>query len=189
MLELIATMAIASILLAIAAPQLSHFGLAAARAKGATELYGALNEARSESVARNDTVTICRRNWYSSESFPQCATQAAGTWAQGWIVYRDSDGDFSGTEPDSAADIISTYDRIGYTSPTQDKDAFAILTTLNSPTHLTFQPNGRTGERAQFTLCENSGRLKDARLIDIAMSGRVSLIPLDQSSLPDACPD
>ena len=188
LLELIVTITIVSILLAIAVPQLSRFGLAAARAKGATELYGALNEARSESVARNASVTICRRNWYTTGTFPQCAS-GLGTWAQGWIVYQDNDGDFSGSEPDSAAEIITAYDRIGQTSPTQDDDAFEILTTLSSQTHLVFQPNGRAGERVQFTLCENSGRLNDARLIDIALSGRVSLVPLDEDSLPDACPD
>ena len=28
----------------------------------------------------------------------------------------------------------------------------------------------------------------DARLIDVALSGRVSLVPLDKSALPAACP-
>lgn len=180
------TISIGSILLALAAPQFSRFGLAAARAKGATELYGALNQARSEAVARNIPVTLCQRDWYSSEAFPQCAT-SGGTWSQGWIVYQDSDEDFSGSEPDQAVDVIAAYDRIGQTSPTQDDDTFAILTTLDDPSHLRFLANGRTGQRAQFTLCENSGRLNDARLIDIALSGRVSLVPLDASALPAAC--
>lgn len=188
MLELMVTIAIASILLALAVPQFTRFGLAAARAKGATELYGALAEARSEAVARNAPVTLCRRDWYSSASFPQCATSAIGTWAQGWIVYQDADGDFSGSEPDSADDLISAYDRIGNTTPTQDGDAFAILTTLEDPTHVSFQSNGRAGQRVQFTVCEMRGVLKDARLIDVALSGRVSLLPLDKAALPAACP-
>lgn len=182
------TIAIASILLALALPQFTRFGLAAARAKGATELYGALSEARSEAVARNAPVTLCRRDWYSSASFPQCSTSSQGTWAQGWIVYQDADGDFSGTEPDNAADLITAYDRVGATSPTQDRDAFAILTTLDDPTHVSFQANGRAGQRVQFTLCETRGLLKDARLIDVALSGRVSLVPMDKAALPAACP-
>ena len=187
-IELMVTIAIASILLALALPQFTRFGLAAARAKGATELYGALVEARSEAVARNAPVTLCRRDWYASGSFPQCATSSSGTWAQGWIVYQDADGDFSGSEPDDAAHVISAYDRIGNTSPTQDGDAFAILATLDDPTHVSFQANGRAGQRVQFTLCETRGLLTDARLIDVALSGRVSLTPLDKSSLPAACP-
>lgn len=181
-------MLIGSILLTLAVPQFSRFGLSAARAKGASELFAALSQARSESVTRNMPVTLCRRDWYTSAAFPQCAT-GLGTWSQGWILFQDSDGDFSGTEPDQATDIIRVFDRVGQTSPTQDEDAFAILTTLPAGTHLQFQPNGRTSRRVQFTLCENSGRLKDARLIDVALSGRVSLIPLDEDSLPDACPD
>lgn len=186
LLELMVTISIGSILLGLALPELSRFGLSAARAKGATELFAALSEARSEAVARNIPVTICRRNWYASAAFPQCATDS-GTWAQGWIVYQDTDGTFSGDEPDTASDIISSYDRIGNTTPTRDEDAFAILTTLDNQTSLNFQPNGRATERAQFTLCENSGRLNDARLIDVALSGRVSLLPLDEDSLPAAC--
>jgi type IV fimbrial biogenesis protein FimT len=188
MLELMVTIAIASILLALAVPQFTRFGLAAARAKGATELYGALSEARSEAVARNAPVTLCRRDWYTSSSFPQCATAAQGTWSQGWLVYQDADGDFSGSEPDNAADLITAYDRIGQTTPTQDGDAFAILTTMEDPTHVSFQANGRAGQRVQFTLCENRGLLTDARLIDVALSGRVSLVPMDKASLPAACP-
>ncbi|TDU32070.1 type IV fimbrial biogenesis protein FimT [Panacagrimonas perspica] len=187
LLELMVTIVIASILLALAVPEFTRFGLASARAKGATELFAALSEARSEAVARNAPVTLCRRDWYSSASFPQCAT-SGGTWAQGWLVYQDADGDFSGSEPDNAADLISAYDRVGQTSPTRDKDAFAVLTTLDDPTHLSFQANGRTGQHVQFTLCESKQLLSDARLIDVALSGRVSLVPLDKASLPAACP-
>lgn len=187
LLELMVTISVASILLALALPQFTRFGLAAARAKGATELYGALNEARAEAVARNTTVTICRRDWYTTASFPQCATGGSGTWSQGWLVYQDSDGVFSGSEPDAPEDVIAVYDRVGNTTPTRDGDAFAILTTLDDPTHLSFQANGRTAQRAQFTLCENQGRLRDARLIDVGLSGRVILTALDTAALPAAC--
>jgi hypothetical protein len=84
--------------------------------------------------------------------------------------------------------VISAYDRIGNTTPMQDGDAFAILTTLDDPTHLSFQANGRAGQRVQFTLCETRGVLSDARLIDVALSGRVSLVPMHKSALPAACP-
>jgi type IV fimbrial biogenesis protein FimT len=187
LLELMVTIVIASILMALAIPSFTRFGLASARAKGATELFGAISEARSEAVARNAPVTICRRDWYSTSSFPQCAT-GGGTWTQGWLVYQDSDGDFSGSEPDKATDLISAYDRVGQTTPTRDGDAFAILNTLDDPTHLTFQANGRTSQHAQFTICESKKLLSDARLIDVALSGRVSLVPLKTSSLPAACP-
>ena len=187
LLELMVTIVIASILLALAVPEFTRFGLASARAKGATELFSAISEARSEAVARNAPVTLCRRDWYASSAFPKCATDG-GTWAQGWLVYQDADGDFSGSEPDAAADIISAYDRIGQTTPTRSGDAFAVLTTLDDPTHLSFQANGRTGQHVQFTLCESKKLLSDARLIDVALSGRVSLVPLETSSLPAACP-
>ena len=186
LLELMVTMAIGAILLGLALPQMSRFGLAAARAKGATELYAGLNQARSEAIARNAPVTVCRRDWYAGGDFPQCAA-AGGSWSQGWIVYQDRDGDFSGGEPDGAADIVSAFDPVGIVKPTPGDDAFAVVSTLDSGTHLIFQPNGRAEQRVQFTLCERSGRLRDARLVDVALSGRVSLVPLDPDSVPAGC--
>ncbi len=186
MLELMVTIAIGAILLGLALPQLSRFGLAAARAKGATELYAGLNQARSEAIVRNAPVTVCQRDWYADAAFPQCAT-GGGTWAQGWIVYRDADGAFSGDEPDDASAIIAVFDPVGRISPSVDDDAFAVATTLDSNSYLIFGPNGRADQRAQFTLCERSGRLRDARLVDVALSGRVSLVPLDPDSVPAGC--
>lgn len=186
LLELMITVVIAAVLLAIALPDLGRFLSAAARAKGATELYAALNQARSESVARNVAVTVCRRDFYTASPFPQCAIDS-GTWSQGWIVYQDSTGLFADTEPDRASDVIAVFDPVGATTPTRD-DAFRILTTTLAPTHITFMPNGRSGEVATFTLCENGGRLKDARLIEVALSGRVSLSPLAGAEAAAACP-
>ncbi len=186
LLELMVTIAIGAILLGLALPQMSRFGLAASRAKGATELYAGLTQARSEAIVRNAPVTICQRDWFASADIPQCAS-GGGSWAQGWIVYQDADATFDGSEPDAGADIVAVFDPVGRITPSVDDDAFVVLTTLNSNTHLIFAPNGRAAQRAQFTLCERSGRLRDARLLDVAISGRISLVALDPDSVPAAC--
>lgn len=187
LLELMVTIAIGAILLGLAMPQLSRFGLAAARTKGATELYTALNQARSEAIVRNAPVTVCQRNWYATGDTPRCADGGSGSWAQGWLVYQDLDGVHDNSEPDDPADLVAAFDPVGRISPNAADDAFTVLSTLDGATHLVFLPNGRAERRVQFTLCERSGRLRDARLIDISASGRISLVPLDPDAVPAGC--
>lgn len=72
LMELIVTVAIASILISIAAPSLSTM-VANQRARGAAgDLYMSLNRARSEALKRNTSVTL------------QPATD--GEWQSGWNI-------------------------------------------------------------------------------------------------------
>lgn len=186
-LELIVAMVIGAVLLGIAAPELSRLGISAARAKGASELYAALNEARAEAIARNGNVTLCRRDWYTSADFPQCAIGTDGTWTQGWIVFQDSTGLFASTEPDAAEDIVSVYDRIGNTTVSGTNNAFDVITTLSPATHITFRGNGRPTSAFSFVVCDNSEKLSDARRISVSLSGSISLRKIGASEAATAC--
>jgi type IV fimbrial biogenesis protein FimT len=186
LLELLVTIVIGGILLAVGLPSMNRFALKSAESKAATELLSALAQARSEAVARNGTVTICRRDFYSTDAFPRCAA-AGGSWAQGWIVYQDADGTYDGTEPDAGTDIVAVFDPVGETSPTGDGDAFQVVASLTFPSHMQFLPSGRAGEIARFTVCESTGRLT-ARQLDVEMSGRVSTSELTTAATHAACP-
>lgn len=180
------TIVIGGILLAIGLPSLNRFALKSAQSKAAVELFSALAQARSEAVARNATVTVCRRDFYSADTSPRCAA-SDGSWSQGWIVYQDADATFDGSEPDSPADIIGVFEPVGETTPTGDGDAFDVVADLTFPTHLQFLPSGRAGELARFTICEPTGRLT-ARRLDVEMSGRVTPSELDHAATQTACP-
>ncbi|MCU6433492.1 GspH/FimT family pseudopilin [Undibacterium sp. Jales W-56] len=74
LVELLVTVAVVSILLALAAPSFSNL-IASQRAKAvASELFAALSRTRSEAIARNTSITLS----------PQ-----TGGWQNGWQI-RDS---------------------------------------------------------------------------------------------------
>jgi type IV fimbrial biogenesis protein FimT len=186
LLELLVTIVIGGILLAVGLPSMNRAALKSAQSKSATELLSALAQARSEAVARNARVTICRRDFYTTDTTPRCAA-SGGSWAQGWIVYQDADGTYDATEPDNAADIVAVFDPVGETTPTGDGDAFRVLASLTFPSHLDFLPSGRAGEIARFTVCESTRRLT-ARQLDVELSGRVTPTELSTAATQTACP-
>lgn len=185
LLELLVVVAIAGVLLAAAIPSFQQMGLASARAQGSTSLLTALNQARSEAIARNGNVVVCRRNYFATGTYPTCNI-SSGSWAQGWIVYRDSDSTIDTSEPDAAGDIIAVYEPIGRVTAAGTGDAFKLAPTGN-PAYLLFGSNGRPSQALSFTICENSQRLTDSRRVEIAPSGYVSLRPLDAATTTAAC--
>lgn len=186
LLELMVVLGIAAVLLAAAAPQFQQMSLSSARAQGGTMLLAAFNQARSEAIARNAGVVVCRRNYFISSGSPVCDMSSSGSWAQGWIVYRDSDATIDGSEPDAAADIIAVYEPIGRVTAAGDDNAFTVLPAGN-PAYVSFASNGRTTQARSFTLCDASHRLKDSRRVEIALSGYVSLRALDAATTTATC--
>ncbi len=186
LLELLTVISIAAILMAIAIPQFQSTGLSAARASGGRMLLTAFNQARSEAIARNRTVNVCRRDFFSTyTASPRCAVDS-GRWVQGWIVYQDTDASFDGTEPDSPSDIIGVFEPIGTVTANGEKDAFKVSPTGN-PGVVSFGTNGRPTQALSFTLCDRTGHLKDSRRVDLSLSGHASLRALSVADTSSAC--
>src|SRR5437870_3761801 len=76
--ELMVTLAVLSILLAIAIPAFNDAILGNRLTSYANDLVGGSLQARSEAVKRNTTATLC-----VSSNGASCGT---GGWEQGWIV-------------------------------------------------------------------------------------------------------
>ncbi|MGQ9860680.1 MAG: GspH/FimT family pseudopilin, partial [Thiobacillaceae bacterium] len=84
LIELLVTISIAAILMAIAVPGFQDF-FRRNRLDGATsDLMATLNYARSEAIRRGVPVSVCR----SSNG-----TSCSGGWQQGWIVFTNPDND------------------------------------------------------------------------------------------------
>lgn len=81
--ELLFTMAIAALLMALAVPSFRDFVQNNRAAEEANALVGALALARSEAVTRGVPVTVC-----SSTDNETCAD--ATDWSTGWIVFTDA---------------------------------------------------------------------------------------------------
>jgi type IV fimbrial biogenesis protein FimT len=172
LLELLATMAIATVFLTVV-PSSFNSILTAVRLK--SQMYdfnGALDFARSEAVKRGTYVTVC-------PSLDQATCGPSGTgWVNGWIVFVDSNNNQTldnteGSPLRTAAALISNYSIKG-----------TAATTLHS--YITFDSKGRSSASGVFILCK-SGAINPSRAILIAASGRITPaqdhngVPMDSS--------
>ena len=84
MLELMITVSIASILLAVAVPGYQTLMRESRLTTQANELVTSLHYARSEAIKRGVRVSICKNSGSSS-----CAN--GGKWQDGWLIFSDID--------------------------------------------------------------------------------------------------
>jgi type IV fimbrial biogenesis protein FimT len=80
MIELMITLALASILMAVAVPSFNQMIVSGRLTAQSNEMVAAFSLARSEAIKRNANVTLCRADNNSTN----CVT-AAGLW-QNWII-------------------------------------------------------------------------------------------------------
>ncbi|WP_181880944.1 GspH/FimT family pseudopilin [Crenobacter cavernae] len=87
LLELMITLSVLAILVAVAAPAFNQT-MASSRAAGLSNaLVGSLNLARSEAIKRGQTVTVCKTANPNAAN-TNCAAGAA--WRDGWLVFVDN---------------------------------------------------------------------------------------------------
>jgi len=77
MIELMVTLAVFGILVAVGVPSFNNFLVNSRTSAVANDITSAVNLARSEAVKRGAPVTVC-----PSENNTECV----GTWTDGWIV-------------------------------------------------------------------------------------------------------
>jgi type IV fimbrial biogenesis protein FimT len=104
LLEMMITVTIAGILLAVAIPSYQNIIGNSRLAAQANTLVNALTQARSEALKRGLPVTVCAAVGDPElTSTPSCTTSTSAGWANGWIVYEEGAGN------------IGTYDASGAT--------------------------------------------------------------------------
>jgi len=86
LVELIVTLAISSILLAIAIPGYANFMNFNRLVAVTNELGSSLQLARSEAIRRGIRTTVCKSS-HPMDSVPACDSSA--NWQQGWLVFVD----------------------------------------------------------------------------------------------------
>lgn len=95
--ELLVTLAVAAILMAVALPSFSAL-LAAQRLRAAAnDLFAAVDLARSQAMARGSRITLA----------PLDAD--GGDWARGWVVFADTNGN---VRPDTGEEIIVRHEAL-----------------------------------------------------------------------------
>lgn len=160
LVELLVTMAVAAILLAIAVPNYQNFVLNSRMTSQSNDLLSALQLARSEAIKRNMRVSVCK-----SAGGGICT--AAGTWAQGWMVFDD--GGVAGTV-DGTDQPLQVYGPLAGTG--------TIDASANVSNFISYLPAGTTalaaGTTATLTLCSGVAGM-DGRDIEIAAAGRARI--------------
>ncbi|WP_082922876.1 GspH/FimT family pseudopilin [Halothiobacillus diazotrophicus] len=167
-IELMITLTIGLVLIAIAIPNFRHMTAQNALATSANHFNRALTFARQTAVSRNAPVTLCAGNAQG------CFASANWNWAKGWLAFidRDHDGVLDGGES-----ILSTG------TPFSDNVVIAGNSPFKKP--IVFMPMGQ-GERVsgafaagRLRVCVPSAIENNARDLVLSISGRVRVERVD----------
>ena len=160
LIELIITLSIAGILLAIAVPNFISFVQNSRLTNQANDLVTALNYARSEAIKRGVRVTVCSR-----ASDTSCAAAGVFDWSNGWVVFVNPDNDA----------VIDA----GELPPLLVRQPLESGNTMNTAglQRVTYQNTGFSGNADTFSLCDSRGTAS-GRDITVNMQGRVSTTPV-----------
>lgn len=160
LLELLVTLALAAIILAIGVPAFTELIRNNRQVSTSHTLMTGLNLARSEAIKRAVRVTMCRSNGPDS-----CSDDNSRIWETGWIVFVDADesGDFTDTD-----DIIRVFEPIGGNVTLRSGGNYARF--------VSFLPlgnsRGNTGlPNDTFRICDPRGSSK-ARAVIVNAVGR-----------------
>lgn len=166
LVELMVTLAVAAILMAIATPSFTSLINSNRLSGGANELVAALQTARMEAVRRNARVLVCR-----SENSQTCA--GAGDLWPAWLVFVDVDAD-------GVLDANEPVLRVGNAHSAVQVRASPALTV----DRLLFRPDGFARNSAtphgslltaSFAVCLPTGRpAENMRIVSIASGSRIS---------------
>lgn len=161
LIELMITLAVGAVLLAIGVPSFNQMIIANRLATQSNELVAAITIARSEAIKRNASITLCRADAPDAE---ECV-DGAGNW-ENWIVVNGA------TETVLQRGVVNTYG-----------GTFVVTSTLGTD-QVVFGPDGlaRTddaiiatdAENNQIVVCSTRLDENNTRLITLGAGSRVT---------------
>lgn len=175
LLELMITVSVAAILLAVGVPGFQEFVRNNRQAAEVNKLVATLQLARSEAIARNKLVGVCPTTAADNDS---CS--GSTNWATGWIVFVDESS--NGVRED--AEEVLRMD----SGPEQ-------MSVQAEVTSLTYRPNGRiytyptpaNGTPANFVFCDSRGA-DHARVVQLEIAGRPNAADTKIGGTDPTCP-
>lgn len=167
-IELMVTLAIAAILVTMAVPSLQSVIRNSRLRTHTNELALSLTFARSESVKRGITVTVCK-----SANATDCGGNTV-QWEQGWIVFADSNND---GVVDEGEDVLRVAGAV--------RTGYSLRGNSNLANSLTFRATGVSNASGTFVLCAQNKK-EWARAVIINLVGRVRVAPdEDHDGIPE----
>ena len=148
LIELMITIALLGILLALALPSFSDMIRRTAVSSAASSLSVALATARSEAVKRGRNVSVCK-----STNGSTCVT--SGDWSTGWVIYA------------TAGTPIKVFEA--------PSGGLAMTGSTSIVNVVTFTATGGTtlASVGTITVCKSG---QTSRVISVAVSGRIGVV-------------
>ncbi len=173
LIELIATMAIAAILLTTAVPSFFAMTQRNRLVSQANDFVSTLSLARAEATSRGQRVVVCKS---PGPAYNTCVT--AGNWDQGWIVFAD-DGDnlYTSANDDALGGILRVHEALNG-GTTLDGDT-------NIADNIAFLGTGfaATTQLRSVALCDSSGTASAGRNIIVLPIGQARV----DTNAPASC--
>lgn len=152
LLELIITISIAAIMLAMATPSLQEIYHKNSLLSYSSDLRVALYRAQNEAIKRNRIVTV------------QAKTTSNDYWQGGWDIYLDTDND---SVIDPTEEVISTY---------IPSNANQTLKTTSFGNTVTFDASGIPETKGAFWVCRPDNNSTLSKTVNIEFSGFISVV-------------
>ncbi|MEE9397867.1 MAG: GspH/FimT family pseudopilin [Methylococcales bacterium] len=152
LIELMVTLSVSAILLTVGIPSFRSMTLNNKRNTEINKLVTDLAVARSESIKRGFNVSVCKSNDNAT---------CSGTWADGWIVFVNTDNDIPAVV--DAGELIIRVSQGSNWVPSGEYS-----------THITYSPTGFVNSGGHLKYCDDRGA-KFARAVILEISGRTTL--------------
>ena len=166
LIELLMTVAVAGVLVAMGVPALGSMLARSHQQSAESALQASLMHARELAIMRSEQVVVC-----PTADGEHCS--GGDFWQEGWMIGADADRD---REPDS---VLARFDAM----PAN----MHVVSSRGRP-RVVFQPDGSAGgSNAQLTVC-HGGDAREGRAVIVANSGRVRITDADSHRL-QACLD
>jgi type IV fimbrial biogenesis protein FimT len=163
LIELMVTVAIASILVGVAAPSFSTILQGGAISVGANDLASSIRVARSEAIKRASRTVVCKSN-NSMAIAASCDNGAS--WGDGWIVFHDAN--VNGNR-DADEDLLQAHEALKY--------GFSVTPDIVFADRVSFNAMGSTttllGVYASGNL--NLSYASESRQISLKSNGRIKI--------------
>jgi type IV fimbrial biogenesis protein FimT len=181
LLELIVTVAIATIIVAFAIPNFTRFIQTNKMAAANNQFVSSLNYARTQAVSQRTTVTVCKSAAPHTGTPPQCDTAGANGYETGWIIFLASGG---AVQPTAATGNILKI--LVPDSPT----GLSITGGTGTNLRVAFTPMGMSTSAGSLVVCNSQGWKNGgqfARVITVSAAGRIASTPGNSQSTVTSC--
>lgn len=183
LIELLVTVAMVGILAALAGPSIRAMTLNNRLVSETNDLLADMLFMRSEAIKRGRNVHMCKSTDVNATQ-PVCNATTADSWASGWIIWADVNGDgalnYTGTDPDILLRVGDGFSSKNSTIKTATVDSTNTVQATNEIANemvisrlglWTVSTSAVSGSVGVFSICDARGATYGKR-IDITTTGR-----------------